>query len=327
MNKVQNNKKNNKKNTKTLANNKKLVTFKIPATSANIGSGFDSVGLALDLYNEIHIYENKDSKKIEFEISGEGENEISKDNNMILDAMKLVYKKLKSKPDKGYIIKCINRIPLSRGLGSSSAAIIGGLLSANYILGNKLSIEDDILNMSVQLEGHPDNVSPAILGGIISGVVRKDEDFKYVKINPPKNLKAIVAIPNFYLSTETARNALPKEISFKDAIFNISRAALLTSALASNRLDLLEVATDDKLHQDYRAKFIPGLKELFKQVKNSGAYSVTISGAGSSILALVKNDEKIIKKVSDAMKESFAKKKIKSEIKVLNIPSKGIIIK
>ena len=314
------------KNNKTVMN-KKLVTFKIPATSANIGSGFDSVGLALDLYNEIHIYSNENSKKIEFEISGEGENEISKDDNMILDAMKLVYKRLKAKPDKGYIIKCVNRIPLSRGLGSSSAAIIGGLLSANYILGNKLSIEDDILNMSVQLEGHPDNVSPAILGGIISGVVRKNEDFKYVKINPPKNLKAIVAIPNFYLSTEIARNALPKEISFKDAIFNISRAALLTSALSSNRLDLLEVATDDKLHQDYRAKFIPGLKDLFKQAKDSGAYSVTISGAGSSILALVKNDEKIIKKVSESMKNSFSKKKIDSEIKVLNIPVKGILIK
>ena len=307
--------------------NKKLVTFKIPATSANIGSGFDSVGLALDLYNEIYIYSNDNSKKIEFEISGEGENEISKDNNMILDAMKLVYKRLKSKPDKGYIIKCINRIPLSRGLGSSSAAIIGGLLSANYILGNKLSIENDILNMSVQLEGHPDNVSPAILGGIISGVVRKDEDFKYVKIKPPKDLKAIVAIPNFYLSTETARNALPKEITFKDAIFNISRAALLTSALSSNRLDLLEVATDDKLHQDYRAKFIPGLKDLFKNTKAAGAYSVKISGAGSSILSLVKNDEKIIKKVSEAMKSSFNKKKIDCEIKVLNIPQKGVIIK
>ncbi|MEI0611222.1 homoserine kinase [Brachyspira pilosicoli] len=318
MNKVKDNKK--------ILKNKKLVTFKIPATSANIGSGFDSVGLALDLYNEIHIYENENSKKIEFEITGEGEKDISKDNNMILDAMKLVYKKLKAKPEKGYIIKCINRIPLSRGLGSSSAAIIGGLLSANYILGNKLSLEGDILNMAVQLEGHPDNVSPAILGGIISGVVRKNEDFKYVKINAPKNLKAIVAIPNFHLSTEIARNALPKEISFKDAIFNISRAALLTSALSSNRLDLLEVATDDKLHQDYRAKFIPGLKELFKQTKNAGAYSVTISGAGSSILALVKNDEKIIKDVSNAMKESFAKKKIESEIKVLNIPNKGIII-
>lgn len=321
MNKVQNKNKNN------TIKNKKLITFKIPATSANIGSGFDSVGLALNLYNEIHIYSNENSKKIEFEIIGEGENEISKDNNMILDAMKLVYKKLKSKPDKGYIIKCINRIPLSRGLGSSSAAIIGGLLCANYILGNKLSIDYDILNMSVQLEGHPDNVSPAILGGIISGVVIKNEDFKYVKINPPKNLKAVVAIPNFYLSTETARNALPKEISFKDAVFNISRAALLTSALFSNRLDLLETASDDKLHQDYRAKFIPGLKDLFKQAKNAGAYSVTISGAGSSILALVKNDEKIIKKVSNVMKESFAKKKIDSEIMVLNIPSKGIIIK
>ncbi|MEI0517604.1 homoserine kinase [Brachyspira murdochii] len=324
MNKAQ--KKNNKENKNNITN-KKLVTFKIPATSANIGSAFDSVGLALDLYNEIHIYENTNSKKIDFEITGEGEEEISKDDNMILSAMKLVFKRLKTKPDKGYIIKCINRIPLSRGLGSSSAAIIGGLLSANYILGNKLSLENEILNMSVQLERHPDNVSPAILGGIISGVVRKDEDFKYVKINPPKGLKAVVAIPNFYLSTEKARNALPKEISLKDAIFNISRAALLTSALSSNRLDLLEVATDDKLHQDYRAKFIPGLKDLFKQVKMSGAYSVTISGAGSSILSLVKDDEKIIKKVSNAMENSFSKKKIKSEIKVLNIPKKGIIIK
>lgn len=306
--------------------NKKLITFKIPATSANIGSGFDSVGLALNLYNEIHIYENDNSKKIEFEIFGEGENEISKKDNMIYSAMKLIFKKLKSKPNKGYIIKCINRIPLSRGLGSSSAAIIGGLLCANFILGNKLKIEKDILNMAVQIEGHPDNVAPAILGGIVSGVVKKEEDFKYIKIKPPKNLKAIVSIPDFYLSTEIARNILPKEITRKDAIFNISRAALLTSALFSNRLDLLEIATEDKIHQDYRAKFIPNLNQLFKETKKAGAYSVTISGAGSSILALTKDDKNIIEKVSKAMHSSFKKKNINSIIKVLNIPTKGIII-
>lgn len=306
--------------------NKKLITFKIPATSANIGSGFDSVGLALNLYNEIHIYENYNSKKIEFEIFGEGENEISKKDNMIYSAMKLVFKKLKSKPNKGYIIKCINRIPLSRGLGSSSAAIIGGLLCSNFILGNKLKIEKDILNMAVQIEGHPDNVAPAILGGIVSGVVKKEEDFKYIKIKPPKNLKAIVSIPDFYLSTEIARNILPKEITRKDAIFNISRAALLTSALFSNRLDLLEIATEDKIHQDYRAKFIPNLNQLFKETKKAGAYSVTISGAGSSILALAKDDKNIIEKVSKAMHSSFKKKNINSVIKVLNIPTKGIII-
>lgn len=306
--------------------NKKLITFKIPATSANIGSGFDSVGLALNLYNEIHIYENYNSKKIEFEIFGEGENEISKKDNMIYSAMKLVFKKLKSKPNKGYIIKCINRIPLSRGLGSSSAAIIGGLLCSNFILGNKLKIEKDILNMAVQIEGHPDNVAPAILGGIVSGVVKKEEDFKYIKIKPPKNLKAIVSIPDFYLSTEIARNILPKEITRKDAIFNISRAALLTSALFSNRLDLLKIATEDKIHQDYRAKFIPNLNQLFKETKKAGAYSVTISGAGSSILALAKDDKNIIEKVSKAMHSSFKKKNINSVIKVLNIPTKGIII-
>lgn len=306
--------------------NKKLITFKIPATSANIGSGFDSVGLALNLYNEIHIYENYNSKKIEFEIFGEGENEISKKDNMIYSAMKLVFKKLKSKPNKGYIIKCINRIPLSRGLGSSSAAIIGGLLCSNFILGDKLSIEKDILNMAVQIEGHPDNVAPAILGGIVSGVVKKEEDFKYIKIKPPKNLKAIVSIPDFYLSTEIARNILPKEITRKDAIFNISRAALLTSALFSNRLDLLEIATEDKIHQDYRAKFIPNLNQLFKETKKAGAYSVTISGAGSSILALAKDDKNIIEKVSKTMHSSFKKKNINSIIKVLNIPTKGIII-
>lgn len=313
-------------NLKKLKKNKKLITFKIPATSANIGSGFDSVGLALTLYNEIQIFDNEDSRKIEFEIYGEGENEISKKDNMIYSAMKLVFKKLKSKPDKGYIVKCINRIPLSRGLGSSSAAIVGGLLSANYMLGNKLIIEKDILNMAVQIEGHPDNVAPAILGGIISGVVKKNEDFKYIKIKPPKNLKAIVSIPDFYLSTEIARNILPKEIKREDAIFNISRAAMLTSALFSNRLDLLEVATEDKIHQNYRAKFIPNLQKLFKETKKAGAYSSTISGAGSSILALAKDDKNIINKVSEAMRLSFEKKNVRSVIKVLNIPSKGIII-
>ena len=119
---------------------------------------------------------------------------------------------------------------------------------------------------------------------------------------------------------------MPKEIKRADAIFNISRAALLTSALFSNRLDLLEIATEDKIHQGYRAKFIPNLNELFKEAKKAGAYSTTISGAGSSILALVKDDKKIIEKVSKAMHSGFNKKNVESVIKVLNIPTKGIII-
>ena len=139
-------------------------------------------------------------------------------------------------------------------------------------------------------------------------------------------MKAVFSIPNFYLSTEIARNILPKEIRRADAIFNISRAALLTSALFSNRLDLLEIATEDKIHQGYRAKFIPNLNELFKEAKKAGAYSTTISGAGSSILALVKDDKKIIEKVSKAMHSGFNKKNVESVIKVLNIPTKGIII-
>ena len=178
-----------------MVENKKLITFKIPATSANIGSGFDSVGLALTLYNEIHIYENDNSKKIEFEISGEGENEISTKDNMIYSAMKLVFKKLKSKPKKGYIIKCINRIPLSRGLGSSSAAIIGGLLSASYMLGDKLSIEKDILNMAVQIEGHPDNVAPAIMGGFTVAVPDGGRVL-YTKTDIPQDITFAAMIPH-----------------------------------------------------------------------------------------------------------------------------------
>lgn len=301
-----------------------MFKIKIPATSANIGSGFDSVGLALNMYNEIIIKENEKSKDICFEVSGEGEGELPKNkDNMIYEAMEVIFKKINKRPSKGYIIKCNNFIPLSRGLGSSSAAIVGGLITANLITGEKLSI-DDILNIALDIEGHPDNVAPAILGGIVTGAINEKREFSYIKIKPPKGLKAIVAIPDFILPTEHARKILPKNVSMKDAIFNVSRAALLTAAFYSGKLDILKIATEDKLHQNYRAHLIPGLLEVFNGAKKAGALSVTISGAGSSVLALSLNN---LEKIKNSMIKTFKEHNIEAKALILDIPNNGVKIR
>lgn len=298
-----------------------MFKIKIPATSANIGSGFDSVGLSLNIYNEIIIKENEKSKKIDFEIFGEGKDELPKNKtNMVYSSMEYIFNMVKKRPKNGCIITCKNAIPLSKGLGSSSAAVIGGLIAGNLLTDEKLSIKD-ILNIAVNIEGHPDNVAPAILGGIVSGAINKE--LVYIKIKPPKNLKAIVAIPDFILPTKKAREILPKKVLREDAIFNISRAALLTAAFISNKLDILRTATEDRLHQNYRAHLIPGLLEVFDCAKRNGALSVTISGAGSSVLSLANSN---IDDIKEAMFKTFKKYKVNVKIEVLNIPFNGVKI-
>lgn len=319
----------------------KTVRVRVPATTANLGPGFDCLGLALQLYNTVELIGDSSelivkNQKFKIEIEGEGENSLPKnEENIVYQATKIVFDKTASSQQPAAIrLKLVNRIPLARGLGSSAAARIGGLVAANKLCGNKLTVQE-ILNIATQLEGHPDNVVPAFFGGLCVSSLDKNR-VKYVKLNTPVNLKAIVCIPELTISTEKARKILPHRVPLKDAVFNSSRVALLISALNQRRYDLLKSAMEDRLHQPYREKLIPGMKEVFQSAYSAGALGVALSGSGSSILALSKEQRPVrrsigeggakSKKIGQAMIKAFKREGIKSRYLILGIEQEGVKI-
>jgi homoserine kinase len=189
-------------------------------------------------------------------------------------------------------VSTTNRIPMGRGLGSSAAAIVGGLVAANAWAGNPLS-RDELLALATQIEGHPDNVSAALLGGLTI-VVADGARLVAVHQPPPRRWRAVLFIPEQALSTKFARKILPARLSRADAVYNIGRAALLVHALASGDAELLKVATSDRLHQPYRARLVPGMLELFEAALQAGALGVALSGAGPSLIAFANRNPKSI---------------------------------
>ena len=260
--------------------NKKISVI-VPATSANMGSGFDSIGLALDLWNELTVT----SGKFSFNIHGEGENELPKDeSNLVYLGVKSVYDLIgESVPSLTFL--CNNKIPFSRGMGSSSAAIVSGLLVGNYISNSKLTNEK-IFELAANIEGHADNVAPAIYGGCSIGI--KDEKNGWIidKVNIKSKLNAVIFIPDMILNTDESRMSLHSEISRTDAVYNIGRAALLVNSLSSGNYDLLKFATQDKLHQKQRSKTYRAMPYIIEAGIRGGAYCCYLSGSGSSIIAL-----------------------------------------
>lgn len=300
----------------------KLIKVKIPATTANFGSGFDSFGAALSLYNEIEVVVDTSTTKLTIDIEGEGKNTLPRDEkNIVYQAMKKVFDSLHFTPPSLHI-KLFNRIPLSSGLGSSAAASLGGLLIANKICYNKYLSNDEILKLAIDLEGHPDNIVPAFLGGFcICYRSNSDAYNNYLKLRMPPDLKAVVCAPDFELPTKFARKILPKKVPLADAVFNLSRSALLISAIFDNNYKLIKTAMEDRLHQRYRAKYIPGIDEAFKFALIAGAYGVAVSGAGPSILAI--SSFKNSKKVAEALKKGFGVKNIKSRSFILDFSNEG----
>jgi homoserine kinase len=257
-----------------------MVKIQVPATSANIGPGFDSLGLALKLYNRVWMQE-ADGVHIS---TTDGTRVWANENNLVYKSAKLIYD-LCGKDFYGLEIKQENNIPMTRGLGSSSACIVAGLKGASALLNNPLSL-DDLVNLAADLEGHPDNSTPALLGGLVTAVISEGQVY-YVKVPVSGSIKFVAFIPDFELKTEVARAALPMEVSHKDAVFNLSRAALMTASLFSGKLDNLHIAVEDKLHQPYRLKFIHGAQDVFNVAHSLGAYGVYISGAGPTMMAMV----------------------------------------
>lgn len=277
-----------------------MIKVRVPATSANVGAGFDSLGLAVTLYNEFTFEEN-DFLEI---ISLDGTSIPTGSSNLVYRSMKAVYDQL-NVPLEGIRITQKNAIPMARGLGSSSSCIVAGILGANAMLGSKLT-DRQMLTMATAIEGHPDNVAPAMLGGFVTSVFDEGQVYS-VKKSIDEELEFAAFIPNFKLLTEKARAALPKTISHKDAVYNLSRAALATAAFCDGNYDLLKVATKDVLHQPYRLPLIEGGEELFEKLWDLGAQAVYISGAGPTIMAVVqKGHERFFELAQNALENDEA---------------------
>jgi homoserine kinase len=271
----------------------RMFRVRVPATTANLGSGFDSFGMALCLYNEIEV--DLCGTSLVIDIEGEGANELSK------DASNLVYRgivralKQADVSVAGLRLKLTNRIPLESGLGSSASAIVGGLVLGNCICGNVLNLEQ-LLELAVDMEGHPDNVVPALVGGFTVCCMNEGSAVIYAKHPVPEGLEVVVALPESHVCTAQARAVLPKSVPLGDAVFNLSRAALLVSAFISQDFELLKVGMQDRLHHPYRLGLIPGAEDAIRAAYNSGALGAAVSGSGPSIIALAKGNTACIAK-------------------------------
>lgn len=259
-----------------------MKRLQIPATTANMGPGFDCMGMAFDFYNYIDFEPTDTIGECILTADGSaGKIDLSK-NNLIYQAYEAVFRHMGKEP-MGIRMHFVNEIPYSRGLGSSSAALIGGVKVANDVMGNPLS-DRELLEIAIPFEGHPDNLAPALLGGIIISGILEDGKIFYSKIEAPKGLVCTVLIPDYPLSTQKARDVLPDMIPRQDAVFNVGRVAMLVDALHTGNLEQLALAMEDKIHQPYRQSLIVGMEEIVPMARELGAWGVIISGAGPTLL-------------------------------------------
>ena len=296
-----------------------MITLRVPAVSANLGPGFDSFGLALSLYNYITF---EKANELSVSISGEGENYLYRNaSNMVIKAAQMLYDEVGA-GEVRLKVAMTNNIPTSRGLGSSSAAVVGGLKMANYALGEPIKMSC-LLQMAAKMEGHPDNAAPALLGGFVA-CAQDGEKITTCRLTPPARLKAVVAIPEFRMPTDKARQCLPDKIAFKDAVFNASHASMLALSMATGDLELFSAAVKDHLHQPFRLPLIPGGEAAFAAATKAGALAAALSGSGSTIIAFtVKNN---CESIGKAMTEAFAQVEINSRYHVLSVDLAGTII-
>ena len=295
----------------------KKVYVRVPATTANLGPGFDTLGLALDLWNETEFNQSKDNK-IAVSITGEGEDTLPTDGQNAIVAAALQLYALVGKDPNGLHIHCVNRIPLTSGLGSSSAAMLTGLLGANALLGKPFT-RDEILTMATQYEGHPDNVVPAMLGGLVASVINEDKIVTRKLVVSPMSIT--VVLPDFYFPTKAAREILPEYVLRQDAIFNVSRAVLVIKALETGDLTLLGEVMEDSLHQPYRLPLIPGAQQAIMAAKGAGANAVALSGAGPSLIAF--SGQPADAGIGISMQRAFEQAGLQARIFPLNISQSG----
>lgn len=287
-----------------------MVKVTVPASTANIGPGFDTLGLALNLYNE-YIFEEIDKGLI---IEGCPDIFDNK-NNLVYKSFMITAKKLGEKV-KGLKISMNTHIPISRGLGSSSACIVGGVYGANYLYNGGLS-KDELFEIAVMIEGHPDNIAPCVYGGLTASIVEKNKPYT-MHYNINDKLKFCALIPDFETSTKEARKLLPATINFCDAVFNISRVSFLLKALEIGDINMIGISLKDKLHQMYRATLIHECDDVSEICIVNGSSAIFISGSGPTLMNITDND-----KLPELIKDSISKLKYEWEVKLLKIDRNG----
>jgi homoserine kinase len=294
-----------------------LAKVMVPATSANMGPGFDCMGIALELYNIVEA--NITDSGLQITTLGRDADLVeNNENNLIYKAMVRLFDEVGFKPS-GIKIECQNNIPVCRGLGSSASSIAAGLLLANHLSGNKLDI-DQILKLGTEMEGHPDNIVPAIIGGMTISYMEDYSAVQYIRLGFPNALRMVLMVPDFVLATKQAREVLPRSVKLSDAAFNVSRAALMVAALLTDNLDHLRSASQDRLHQPYRARLIPGMKEVFDEAYKAGARGVFLSGAGSTLIAMIDRENWGF---LDRIRGFLNKKSLNWELNYVSVSSKG----
>ncbi|NLV82359.1 MAG: homoserine kinase [Synergistaceae bacterium] len=297
-----------------------LITLRVPATSANLGSGYDALGMAVSLYNIFKVMELLPYGEFKIEAHGEGASELTNPKlNLVITSYKMTCERW-GVTAPGFSLWCHNIVPLSRGLGSSAGAVCAGVLIAKYLTGYKAD-EDELLRAMTVIEGHPDNVAPCYLGGMVvscwDGI-----DLRYIRLPElPPEILCVIAVPEERVNTLDARNALPKVVPFEDAVFNLGRAALLTAAWATGKWSYLKWGMDDKLHQPYRIKLFSGGEVIFSRVQElPECISVAISGSGPSVIALVNG---AAHRVAEAMCRTFTEHGVRSQFFVTDGSSEG----
>jgi len=281
-----------------------MIKIRIPATTANLGPGFDCLGLALKLYLNLEIEEIEKGFVIEYQ--GEGAEKFSakkKEDTLIWKSINLVLKRTRKNINKkGLKIKAFNQIPITRGLGSSASAIVGGVVGAAKLYNIDLT-NQEMLELALSLEGHMDNIVPALIGGLTLAYKTGQEEIKWARIKTPIDLRIVLAIPEFALNTKEMRKVLPQKVALPKAIFNLSRSALLVNALQNSDWEVLAEAMEDKLHQPYRTPFIPGIEDMFSKIKKTGLAGIALSGSGPSVVSLTKKGRE--ETISKIMKDAF----------------------
>ena len=294
------------------------ITVRAPATTANMGPGFDSLGMALEVFNTISI---ERSDQFSIRITGNGAGELSTGpDNMVYRGVAAVYSAAGAELPP-LAVACHNEIPLRRGLGSSAAAIAGGMVAANLILGGPLPLEE-LLRLADAIEGHPDNVAPALFGGC-QIVIRQGERLISVPCPVDEGLSAVLLVPDVEIPTDKARAVMPKQIPMQDAVHNIGRAALLALALSRGDAKYLALATQDVLHQPYRAPLFPPMTGIFGAAMDAGARGVFLSGSGSTILALA---ESRLDTIAEAMLQEATRQGVSASTRITRPSAAGVSV-
>lgn len=295
-----------------------MIKLKVPASSANMGAGFDTLGVALGLYNRITVEEIPEGLEI---INKNTNSFIPRDgNNLIYRAMMYLFEHTGYAP-KGYRITQNSKIPMTRGLGSSSACIIGGMLAANIISGRTLSY-NEIIHLASKMEGHPDNVGPALYGGFCVSLT--DGDTTIIKSTKIKNnIKFAVIIPDFFVATKKSRGVLPSKVDFRDAVYNISHASMMQASMISGDMSSLKIAARDKMHQQYRKSYVDGMEDIFEKTYSLGSNATYLSGSGPTVLSVLDSD---YDRFYRGMREYFENNSLRWKCMILPIDNVGAVV-